>query len=154
MLKKNLDLILVSAIFCSCTSTKPPTIHFITQGINGFVTEIRGNQMPMIGQTPTKPKGLVAEITAYEKTNINQVVKDATSGFYTTITTKQIAKTFSDSLGKFSIALPVGTYSLFVKIGDKFYANLFNQYNDINTVNVDTNKVAETIIRVNYKAVY
>ncbi len=152
---KNLfSLMLFTAVFAACSSTKHTNISMIKQGITCYVYEVRGNQMPMIGEEPPKPKPMQAEVLVYEKTNISQTVKDATAGFYTSIATKQMATAKTDSIGKFSIALPVGTYSLFVKIGDKFYANLFNQYNDINTVTVDASIVAETTIKVSYKAVY
>jgi hypothetical protein len=154
MLKNILGFICFLVTFCSCTSTKSSKMLTITQGISGVVYEVSGNQMPMIGEEPPKPKIMVAEILIYEKTNVSQTVKDVMAGFYTSIATKQIATTHTDSLGKFSIALPEGTYSLFIKINDKFYANLFNQYNDINKVTVDTSKITETTIRVNYKAVY
>lgn len=154
MFKNLLVFICVIAIFYACASSKPTKVANITQGITGVVVEVSGNQMPMIGEEPPKPKGIKAEVLVYEKTNINQTVKDVTAGFYTSVTTKQIATIVADSLGKFSIQLPVGTYSLFVKFGNKFYANLFNQYNDINTVTVDSLKISETAIRVNYKAVY
>lgn len=154
MVQNLLGFICFLATFCSCASTKSSKMLTITQGITGVVYEVRGNQMPMIGEEPPKQKGMAAEVLVYEKTNINQTVKDVTAGFYTSITTKQIATTHTDSVGKFSIRLPLGTYSLFVKINDKLYANLFNQYNDINTVTVDSGKIAETSIRVSYKAIY
>jgi hypothetical protein len=154
MLKNLFGFVLIATAICACGSTKNSKTVTMTQGITGNVVEILGNQMPMKGEEPPKPRGIKAEILVYEKTNINQTVKDATTGLFTSVNTKKMASIASDSSGKFSVALPVGTYSLFVKVNDKLFANLFNQYNDIHTVTVDGGKIAETTIRINYKAVY
>lgn len=154
MLKNLFGFVLIAAAICACGSTKNSKTVTMTQGITGNVVEIVGNQMPMKGEETPRPIGIKAEIVVYEKTNISQTVKDATSGLFTSINTNKIASITSDSTGKFSMMLPVGNYSLFVKINDKLFANLFNQYNDIHTVTVDSGKVAETTIRVNYRTVY
>jgi acyl-CoA hydrolase len=154
MLKNLFGFVLIAAAICACGSTKNLKTTTMTQGIVGNVVEIVGNQMPMKGEEPSKPKGIKAEIVVYEKTNISQTVKDAATGLFASVNANKIASITSDSSGKFSVTLPVGTYSLFVKINDKLFANLFNQYNDIHTVTVDSGKIAETTIRINYKAFY
>lgn len=154
MLKNLFGLLLVVAAILACGSTKKVKSEKMTQGITGVVIENIGNQMPMKGEEPPKPKGIKAEIFVYDKTNINQTVKDPTTGLFTSIATKKIASVVSDSSGKFSVALPVGSYSLFVKIGDSYYANLFNQFNDIHLVSVDSGAIVTTTIRVNHRAVY
>ncbi|MDI9366255.1 MAG: hypothetical protein QM541_14960 [Flavobacterium sp.] len=154
MLKNLFGLGVIVATICACASTKNAKKEIITQGITGVVFEFTGNQMPMQGEEPPKPKGIKAEILVYEKTNINQTVKDAKTGFFTKITTQKIATVVSDSTGKFSVALPVGTYSLFVKMGNSYYANLFNQFNDIHAVSVHSGTIATTTIRISHKAVY
>lgn len=154
MLKNLFAFVFITATICACGSTKNLKSIKIMQGITGVVIEVTGNQMPMKGEEAPKPKGIQAEILVYEKTNINQTVKDASTGFFTNIKTQKIATVVSDSTGNFSIALPVGTYSLFVKMGNSYYANLFNQFNDINTVTVDSAAITTTTIRINHKAVY
>lgn len=154
MLKNLFIFLLIAATISACGSTKKVKTEKMTQGIKGVVVEVTGNQMPMKGEEPPKPKGIKAEILVYEKTNINQVVKDASTGFFTNITTQKIATVVSDSTGNFSVALPVGTYSLFVKMENRYYANLFNQFNDINTVTVDSAAITTTTIRISNKAVY
>jgi CheY-specific phosphatase CheX len=154
MLKNLFGLVLIAVTICACASTKNVKTEIMTQGIIGTVVEIVGNQMPMKGEDAPKPKGIQAEILVYEKTNISQVAKDQASGLFTNITTKKIATVVSDSAGKFSITLPVGVYSLFVKIGNSYYANLFNQFNDIQTVVVNSGTITTTTIRINRKAVY
>ncbi len=154
MLKNLFGFVLIVVAICACASTKNLNTVIMTQGITGNVVEIVGNQMPMMGEEPPKPKGIIAEIVVYEKTNISQTAKDVATGLFTSVNTNKIASVTSDSTGKFSVALPEGTYSLFVKVNDKLFANLFNQFNDIHTVTVDSGKIAETTIRINYKAFY
>lgn len=154
MLKNLFIFVLTAATICACASTKNVKTEKMTQGITGIVVEVTGNQMPMKGEEAPKPKGVKAEILVYEKTNINQTVKDSKTGFFTSIASQKIATVVGDSTGSFSVALPVGTYSLFVKMGNSYYANLFNQFNDIHTVSVDSGAIATTTIRINHKAVY
>jgi len=152
-MQKNLFcLVLIAATICACASTKLVKKEIMTQGISGVIVEFSGNQMK--GEEVPKPKGIKADILVYEKTNINQTLRDAATGLFTNITTKKKGSTTSDSTGKFSIALPVGIYSIFIKIENGLYANLFNQFNDIHTVSVDSGAIATTTIRINHKAVY
>lgn len=154
-MSKNLfSLILFTAVIAACSSTKHSNISMIKQGITGFVYEVKGNQMPMIGEELPKPKGVATTVFIYEATNINQVQRVGVSTFYTAIYTKQIASVQSDSIGHFSIELPVGNYSLFVKIGEKYYANRFNEKNDINLYKVEEDKVTDGRITINYAAAY
>lgn len=138
----------------ACSSSKHIKNAMIKQGISGFIYEVKGNQMPMKGEELPKPKGFAAIISIYEITNTNQVVEELNSGFYTAINTKEVATVTADSTGKFSVALPVGSYSLFVKVASKFYANRFNQNNEINVYTVAENKVTEASISFNYAAFY
>jgi hypothetical protein len=154
MLKNLFGFVLIAVTICACASTKNVKTEIMTQGITGTVIEIVGNQMPMKGEDVLKPKGIQVEVLVYEKTNINQVAKDQTTGLFTNITTKKIATVVSDSAGTFSIALPVGVYSLFIKIGNSYYANLFNQFNDIQTVVVNSGTITATTLHINRKAVY
>ena len=141
-------------IISGCSSTKHKKNTMITQGITGYVYEVSGNQMPMKGEDPQKPKGVSTTVFIYETTNISQVQRDGVSAFYKTISSKQITSVQSDSTGKFSIELPVGNYSLFVKINGKYYANRYNEKNDINLYNVEEGKVTDANMTINYAATY
>jgi len=154
MLKNLFGFVLFAAAICACTSTKKVKTEKMTQGIAGIVVAISGNQMPMKGEEPPKPKGLLAEVIVHEKTNISQAIKDAKTGLFTTIITPKVTSIVTDSLGNFSIALPVGSYSLFIKMPNGYFANLFNEKNDIQVVTVDSCKISSTTIRVNQNAVY
>jgi len=127
------------------SSTMPPAI---SQGFTGRITELRGNQMPMKGAEPSVPKGIATTILIYEPTNISQVRRMGTGATYTAIATKLVASVDTDSTGNFSIALPVGSYSVFIKQGSQFYANLFDSNNNIALFTVEEGKLTAVNLSV------
>ena len=137
-----------------CFIVKPLQISAVNQGISGFVTELKGNQMPMKGVDPMPPKGLAAIIYVYEQTNLSQVTKSNKTGIYTAIQTKRLATIQTDSVGAFRIALPVGKYSLFIKSGESYFANDFNQFNNICLIEVEAQKWTTARIVLNSAASY
>lgn len=155
---RNILFVLFSAIltFWACSSVKKTqTGKMLQQGISGLITEIKGNQMPKVGVPPAKPKPVSTTLFVYEPTHISQVQPLETgSSLYTAIKRKMVASVLSDSLGRYSVALPVGTYSLFVKKGDYFFANMFDSQNNIQLVTVDTGKITPVNILINSEASY
>ena len=131
MFKNLFGLVIILLIITACSSTKHVKNAMIKQGITGFIYEVKGNQMPMKGEELQKPRGIISEIFVYEATNTTQVDRVGTSAFYNDITTKLVTSVMSDSTGKFSVELPVGNYSLFIKIGKQYFANRFNEQNSI-----------------------
>lgn len=125
-----LCILLTATIACSSVK-KGQTPIIIREGIAGRVTELTGNQMPMRGSIPPQPTGVKTTVYVYAPTTTAQVTRIGTSPAYTAITTNRVASVDTDSSGNFSIALPPGDYSLFIKQGEHFYANLFNQLNQI-----------------------
>ena len=139
----------------SCGSiAKPLQISAINQGISGLVTAATGNQMPMKGADPMPPKGLAAIIYVYEQTNLSQVTKSNKTGIYTAIQTKRLATIQTDSIGAFRIALPVGKYSLFIKLRESYFANDFDQFNNICLIEVEAQKFTTARIVMNSTASY
>ncbi len=154
---RNILFALFSAIltFSACSSSKKTQTGEIQQGISGLITEIKGNQMPKVGIPPATPKPLSTTVYVYEPTHISQVKPLETgSPLYTAINRKLVASVVSDSLGRYSVALPTGTYSVFVKKGDYFFANLFDTQNNIQLVTVDSGKVTPMNVLVNSGASY
>jgi hypothetical protein len=154
MFKILFSLSVIIVIIIACSSTKHAKNAMIKQGLSGCIYEVTGNQMPMKGEDLAKPRGISIEIFIYEATNITQVQKVGTSSFYNDINTKLITSVTSDSTGKFSVALPVGNYSIFIKIGKQFFANRFNERNDINLYSVKEDEITEATVTVNYAATY
>jgi hypothetical protein len=124
------------------------------QGLEGHVYRIRGNQMPSPDRKPSAPKGIKTTLYIFELTNLNQVTRKGQSTFYTQLTTKLIKKVQTDSSGYFSVHLPAARYSLFVKLGDAYYANWFDAEGNIAPAQVDSNKLTNVIFKIDYDAAY
>lgn len=126
----------------------------IKQGIDGYVYQVSGNQMPSPNAPPSKPHPLATTVFIYEITNLKDVARVGYSPFYQSIRSKLVATTPSDSTGHFTISLPVGAYSVFTKKDNLFYANIFDTENNIQPVSVEENKITKINIRVDAGATY
>ena len=148
------SLFAIIMINIACSSSKKANSVSEIQGIQGIVTEVTGNQMPMMGEPKPQPNGIKTTVFIYEKTNINQVTQIGSSPIYTIINTKQVAFVETDSSGAFTLALPVGSYSLFIKQGNQFYANLFDSDNNIALFTVEEGKLTQVSLQINNSATY
>jgi hypothetical protein len=126
----------------------------IEQGIEGYVYYVSGNQMPSPTKKSRPPKGIKTILYIYQLTNINQVTRQGQSAFYSSVKTRLIKKTESDTTGFFSVQLDPGRYSLFTKTGAFFYANLFDKDNNIEPVEVLSRKITRTEVRIDHDATY
>ena len=126
----------------------------ITQGITGQITEATGNQMPMKDAPLPVGKGILTTVLIYEPTNTSQVSRIGTSPVYTAISTKLVASVDTDSTGAFTVNLPAGSYSLFVKQGKQFYANLFDVNNNIALFTVEEGKLTRADLKISSGASY
>ena len=150
--------IVVFICFLALACVNQPTQKLqkqIQQGITGQVIWLEGNLMPSIDHPDTKArrgKPVVREIHVYKLTNVKET--ESRNGFFTKIKGNLIKKSGSNESGYFSIQLPVGEYSIFIKEEQGLYANLFDGNNNINPVVVNKDKVTEIQVKVDYKAVY
>lgn len=124
------------------------------EGIEGYVYKVSGNQMPSPDIKRPAPKGIKTTIYIYELTNIKQVKSDNRSSLYSAISSKLVKTIESNSKGYFKASLPAGKYSVFTKEGDLFYANLFDQDNNIAPVEVLRKKRTKIEIKMDHGAVY
>lgn len=147
-------LFIISLTIMSCTSAKSNKNIQPDQGISGTVLEARGNRMPMKGVEPQPLKGIRSTILIYDSTHLSQTTRSATSGFYTLINTRLVASVETDSAGKFIASLPPGKYSLFIKQGESFFANLFDQYNNIALFEVVPGRFTDAKLTLNIGATY
>jgi hypothetical protein len=138
----------------ACSSAKKAQSPTIKQGITGIITEASGNQMPMKGAPPSVPGGVLTNVLIYEPTNTSQVTRIGTSPLYTAIHTKLVASVMTDSTGAFTVALPIGSYSLFIERGKQFYSNLFDTENNIALFTVEKNKLTSANLTISSKASY
>ena len=142
-------------ILLSCSSSKiNDSTNKISQGIEGHVYFISGNQMPSPNRKPASPKGIKTTLYIYQLTNINQVNRQGQSVFYSAVNTSLITKIESDTTGKFTVQLEPGRYSLFTKKGALFYASIFDKDNNIAPVTVFTGKITKAEVRIDYDATY
>jgi hypothetical protein len=144
----------VSLTVWGCKTTQNSKMFVITEGISGIVLEEKGNQMPMKGAPANEPQGFKTVVYVYPPTTLSQVTRLGQSAEYTAIHTPLVDSAATDSAGRFGIALPPGTYSIFVKYKDHFYANLFDAQNRINLYTVEAGKPTQARVLINAQAVY
>ena len=138
-----------------CLSAKNQKLPIkIKQGIDGYVYKISGNQMPSPNSIAAKPNGIATTIYIYDSTNIRDVVRIGYSASYSSINKKLITSVESDSTGHFFVALPVGSYSLFIKVNNVFYSNLFDIDNNISLTKVTENNITHVVIKQTASAVF
>jgi len=126
----------------------------ITQGIVGEVTEITGNQMPMVGVPAPTPRPFKTTVYIYDSTHISKVQQIGTSPLFSMINTRLVQKLDTNEAGQFSAELPAGTYSVFVLKGGAFFANQFDEKNNIGLCRVEVGKQTRCQISVNADASY
>ena len=90
----------------------------------------------------------------YELTNLSQVIKQGQSAFYTAVNSKLVTRVETQDDGTFTVLLPEGKYSLFVKKGELFYANIYDGEANIAPVTVQKGKMTIADTKVDYDAVY
>lgn len=127
------------------------------QGIEGTVFSVGGNRMPAPNRKPAVPKeGVRATICIYELTNISQVDRVGDAPYYQSIHTRMIRQVDTDDKGRFKVLLPVGTYSIFTKKGDLFYASRRDEKNNLAPAEVLSGKMTkvECSVESDHKPVY
>ena len=142
---------IVLLISVSCKTQKVSTVQ---SGIEGTVTEETGNQMPMVGGSAGAPKAFKTTVYIYDSTNISKAKQVGTSPLFLSVNTRLVQKLDTDEAGRFSAALPAGTYSVFVLKGGAFFANQFDEKNNIGICRVEVGKQTHIQIKVNTDATY
>lgn len=135
-----------------CVAQKKKT----SQGIVGTVLWRSGNLMPSPDAKAANAKGtpVVREILIYELTAGTKAEPAEEAGFYQKINAKLIKKVTSNRSGRFSVSLPKGYYSVFVKEDKGLYANRFDDAMNIQPVHVQKGKWEKIDIIIDYAAVY
>jgi hypothetical protein len=121
----------------------------IQQGIWGNVWFWEGDFMPPGWGTITP---VSRTVYAYELTSGEQVEQVPYSPFYRSIRTRLVALTSSNSTGFFQMALPPGSYSIFVREDSLYYANLTDSMGNIMPATVRINWLTKVQIDITYKA--
>jgi hypothetical protein len=106
------------------------------QGIEGIVRRPSGNHMPSPRHHSGPPTGVKAVVCVFSLTNLSQVKKGDGAGRYSSVQTRLIRQIDTDDSGRFRIGLPPGSYSIFTKKGNVFYATRRDEKNNIAPVEV------------------
>lgn len=146
-------------------------------GIQGTVTRLAGNRMPAPNRPTPAPVGVRATVCIYELTSDSQTVHapapDAgaapnsaptskaaatpnSPAYFRAISTRLIRQLDTDDKGYFQVEVPPGTYSVFTKHGDLFYASRRDEKNHIAPVEVLPGKVTrvQCSVESDHKVVY
>ncbi len=154
-MKAVFGLFYIILMFSACCSTNhSQSLNNVKQGIQGYVTEIKGNQMPGPDRKPEPAKGIQTDVFIYEVTTMDEVDAVEHEPFYRSIRTKFIKSIKSGKDGFFATDLEPGTYSLFTKVDGLYYANSFNGKNQIQAVEVLQDSIAEVNIIISAKATF
>jgi len=141
--------------FFALVSFVPAKENFCRRsGIRGHVYLVKGNQMPSPDRPASTGKAVKTTLYVYPLTNVSQVSREGVSSFYKTISTTPVKEIETDENGYFKTKLKPGFYSLFVKKGDLFYANIYDDKNNIYPIEVRKGNWADVDFRADYDAAY
>ena len=128
-------------IFLVCLLYFPTLQHkYVKQGIVGCVLERRMDQMPHPGIAGRQPRGIPVSVCIYPLVNISQVEPEQKASFYKAIHAPLVKMVEADSTGYFEASLDTGRYSLFIRVGNAYYAGLRDQYDHLTPVKVESSK--------------
>jgi len=126
-------------------------------GITGTVYRLSGNHMPAPNRPASPPAGVRATVCVYELTSDTQVTHlKGSPSYYQAVHTRLICQVETDPKGFFQVMIPPGTYSVFTKKGNLFYASRRDEKNNIAPVEVLPGKMTQVQCSVesDHKAVF
>jgi len=145
--------ILFVLLLTSCKTNK-----ISTQGIEGKVFWVEGNQMPQASDNESKPGSFSGKIPIKRTIHIHELthINEASLGDYLfgTIETPLVAVVETNDKGQFNVKLPAGKYSLFTVEANGYFASIFDLDSYIHPVTVEENKWSLVEIIIDYKASY
>jgi hypothetical protein len=127
--------------------------HTLSQGVEGQVRWFQGDLMPGIDKEPVEGVPVKREIYFFRITRTSEA-KMHDQVFYNDIQTELIKKIWTDNKGHFRVELKPGSYSVFTKEPQGYFANRFSADGLINPVEVSEGEVTEVMIRIDYAAAY
>lgn len=119
-----------------------------TQGIQGTVVQITGNQMPMVGQKKAVPQPISATVWVF----YGRIKPPSDRWLVSEAQTSQnwITAVATDANGRFTIGLPAGEYTLLVQYEPEangksayLYSNAYTKEGEYKSVVVEPTKVTE-----------
>lgn len=133
----------------ACTALKPAQ----EKGeVSGYIYLLKGNQMPSPGRPVSKGHGVSRDIYVYEPTTTSSAA--GTGPLFVQVKTRLIAQTKSDSTGHYSLNLPTGKYSIFIKEDAGFFAAESDGKGVLNPVLIPANTTTQKNFTITLNAVY
>lgn len=140
-------------ITVSCKTQKTVNSKNIRQGVEGYIYELTGNQMPMKGKPANSGKhGVKREIYAYRATTLQQV--QGSTPLFDKVNTTLVLKIMSDKDGHYEASLPIGSYSVFVKEDGKLFASETDGAGILNPITVTHNTITHRDITITVNAAF
>jgi hypothetical protein len=143
-----------SLLSLSCGNSRQLNDQKIQQGLEGIVQMVSGDRMPSPDLPPAEPSGYATTVYIHQLTEMSQLRKMNKTGLYTTIPTTLVDSVTTDSSGHFAVELPPGEYSVFVKYENGFYANWFNEKNQIGPAVVQEKKLTRLKLLISADATF
>lgn len=123
----------------------------ISQGMWGNVWFWEGDFMPRPESEPFHGTvtPVVREVLVYEPTNVSSCTGGG--GFFSAVSAKLVATAISNASGFFQVSLPPGTYSVFIKEGQLYYAYRFSGDGLVQPVSVSGGRTSKIQLDIKYK---
>lgn len=123
------------------------------QGIEGFLRELKGNQMGKQKTALNAGHVLVSKIYIYK--NLSNLDLEGLEGQWCKSVQQRPYKIIqTDNKGYYKIRLAPGKYFLLVQLEDGFFVPYFDQRNQPASINISSGKFERFNILVNSKAIY
>ena len=123
------------------------------QGIEGFLREVKGNQMGIEKKSSLKGQPLVGRLYVFNDLSDSDLV-GLEGQWCKSVQQKPYLIIQTDNKGYFKQALKKGKYVVLVEVYDGFFIPSFDQYNHPTKVLVEPQKYSSLNILVNSKAFY
>ncbi len=133
---------------------KEPATRDVQQGISGEVWWLEGDFMPRIDDEPGGKRIPVQRKIVIYPVLVLENLGGQTGPLFDTLPAGKIAEVTSGEDGKFEIHLPPGTYSIFTREPEGYFANSFDGQGQINAVVVKKGEITHLVIDINYQATY
>lgn len=128
------------------------------QGLQGKITWLEGNQMPMMSEegesSQVNPKGEPVKrmVLIYPLTKLSDAQLEGS--LFTRVKGEAIATVESNAEGEYAVSLAPGNYSVFIQEEEGLFANMFDGNGNIQPVQIKKNEWTTLDIIVNYKAFF
>ncbi len=123
------------------------------QGIEGFLSEARGNQMGIQNHASNKGQPLKTKLYLFKKLGIEDLI-GLDGQWCKSVQQKPVKIIETDNKGYFKCHLSAGNYVVLVGAYDGYFIPSFNHYNQPSNIVISPRQWQRVDILVNSKAIY